>query len=448
MLRRTIPDEVILTGQPDAVASLLQAAGTQVSGMSEHKAYNVSHQGRNLRLGLVRLAKETRPGSVGELMVALSRSARDNHINVAMEPNCAIGNPFRSELNPWEWDVNPWEWDVNPWEWDVNPSIPAVVPAGATPAEGEALFWSQPAFQAIGLTDAAGVRAASLAAHQGAGVVVGIFDALPKIAINQPWLTLHPSATPLQSPADGPVRDLSDHGLMCASLVHGVAPAAEVHLYEVCTSDGSGTLYPLLEGLSAFIAMAAGRPAIISLSLGSMCCGIPSPALSAVLRQATDLGMVVCAAAGNRGKASTKVSTVPSAQIPAALPNVIAVSASNLSLQRATYSQRGDLAAPGGEDLGAHGPDDAEDIIGMGNSLTGYVRMDAGTSFSTPLVAGTAALLVEKVLATGGALSATTYSQVLASLTAGCQAPAAGAGETLPGCGLGGGILNLRGLLA
>ncbi|HLN61133.1 MAG TPA: S8 family serine peptidase, partial [Symbiobacteriaceae bacterium] len=102
-----------------------------------------------------------------------------------------------------------------------------------------------------------------------------------------------------------------------------------------------------------------------------------------------------------------------------------------------------------GEDLGPLGPGDADDIIGMGVSVgtTGYVAMDAGTSFSTPLVAGTAALLVEEILAKGGALSATTYTQVLAALRAGAT-PVPATGDTLENAGLGAGILNLRGLLA
>jgi subtilisin family serine protease len=73
--------------------------------------------------------------------------------------------------------------------------------------------------------------------------------------------------------------------------------------------------------------------------------------------------------------------------------------------------------------------------------------MDAGTSFSTPLVAGTAALLVEDILAKGGSLSATTYTQVMAALKAGATVVPV-TGETMETAGLGAGILNLRGLLA
>jgi hypothetical protein len=447
MLRRKMPDTVILTGRPDAVSNLLaRAAAARVPGLGEDRSLQVAHRGKSLKLALARVGQ---PGPAADLVADLARVARAERLNVAMEPNCVTGNPYSQQLNPWDWELDPWDWELDPWDWELDPAVPLVVPAGATPAEGETLFWQQLAFRQVGLTDAAGHRTAALAAHLGAGVLVGLFDALPKVALaEQPWLTVHPAAAPVQSPQDEGGRDISDHGLLCASLVHAMAPAAQVHLYEVCAADGFGTLFPLLEALTAFVAMAEGRPAIINLSLGTLCGAGPSPAMQAVLQKATDLGMVVCAAAGNKAKASTKVSTVPAAQAPASLPNVIAVSAASGVGCRATYSQRGDIGAPGGEDLGSPGPDDAEDIIGLGQSPSGYVRMDAGTSFATPLVAGAAALVLEDRLARGGALGTDTYAQVLAALKAGCQAPAGPGSETLANTGLGAGILSLQGLLA
>lgn len=447
MLRKRIADEVILTGAPEAVQQLVDLAKTRISGTQKLKAVALSHKARGLQLGLIKGI------STPETMGALAALARQYQLKVSVEPNCTTGNPYSQEINPWEWEVNPWEWEVNPWEWEVNPNnTRRVLPAGTTPAEGEALFWKQPALRQIGLTTTDGQRLPALSAYQGEGVLVGVFDTLPYNPVNRPWLTLHPSAEPLTSPVEAVERDLSDHGLISASLIHAVAPKAQVHLYEVCSKEGYGNMYPLLEALAAFIGMAAGRPAVINLSLGSMCAGPSSPALRALLQQATDLGIVVCAAAGNRGKSSKKVSTVPPAQAPAAFDGVIAVSACNLSDQRATYSQRGDIAAYGGEDLGLVGPGDDQDIIGMGVStpaglVSGYVIMDAGTSFSSPLVSGAAALVLGDRLSRGVALSAATCTEVLATLSSAARRPAA-ASESLSSTGLGAGILYLTSLWA
>jgi subtilisin family serine protease len=446
MLRRHVADEMILTGTAEAVQRLLNVAKGHGHPLKRRRSLEVAHGNRSLQAGLIQ------GGATPELVNHLIRILRTEKLKVSVETNCTLGNPFVQELNPWEWEVNPWEWEVNPWEWEVNPSnTPRVIPAGTTAAEGKALFWKQPAFQQVGLVNALGQRIPALQAHQGEGVVVGVFDALPTGPVSEPWLTLHPAAEPIPSPVEAS-RDLSDHGLMSASLIHAVAPKAQVHLYEVCSKEGYGTMFPLLEALTAFIATNAGKPAVISLSLGSMCAHT-SPALRALLQKATDLGMVVVAAAGNRGKAAQKVSTVPQSQLPAGFERVISVAACNLADERATFSQRGDIAAYGGEDLGAPGAGDAEDVIGMGASdpvgkFTGYVAMDGGTSFSTPLVAGAAALVLGDLLQAATALTATTWSEVLAVLKAGARRPDTSAGETLTCTGLGAGILYLPAIWA
>jgi|GEM_PF-5319851 len=448
MARVRSADELILTGRADTVERLVARAASEVPGLGEKRSLQSNNGQRSLKLGLI----STGTGASRDLMGQLAKWARAGHGAVKAEPNCATGHPFRMEKgargwgldpwqwdeDPWQWDEDPWQWDEDPWQWDEDPALPAVKAVGTTPAEGEVLFRRQGAFQKIGLTDAAGQRTAALAAHLGEGVLVGIFDALPSQAVSYDWLTLHPAKVAKEDPWSD--DDLSDHGLICASLIHAVAPGARVHLYEACGKDGHGRLFPLVEAISEFIDLAAGKPAVISLSLGSLCTG-GSAALRSVLQRATDQGMVVCAAAGNASHGTPKVSALLAAQVPAAFPNVIAVSASNMSDQRATYSQRGDLAAPGGEALGRPGPDDAEDIIGMGLSVgtSGYVAMDAGTSFSTPLVAGAAALLLE-----GQAVrDAKTYTRVLAALKAAARDGAPSDGETLTSSGLGAGILYL-----
>ncbi|MDF2629221.1 MAG: hypothetical protein K0R39_3052 [Symbiobacteriaceae bacterium] len=439
-------DELIITGSPEAVRRLQECGKSAGETLHEQRRLTIGHKARNLDVALVKTN-----GSARSLADRLADLARADRLAVKAEANCPTGHPNGRDrgargwnLNPWAWGEDPWAWGEDPWAWGEDPwawgedALPLVMPAGATPAEGEALFWQQGAFQKIGLTDGAGQRLPALANHQGEGVLVGIFDAMPAQAVSYPWLTLHPANVPGEGPWDD--RDISDHGIFCASLVHAVAPKAQVHLYEACGKDGHGRLFPLLEAIEAFVALAAGKPAVLSLSLGSLCVD-GSAALRALLQKATDMGMVVCAAAGNAAHSTPKVSALLHAQVPAAFPNVIAVSACNLSDQRAKYSQRGDIAAPGGEDLDRPGPDDTEDMYGLGVSVgtSGYVRMDGGTSFSTPLVAGAAALLLEGMTVRGEQ----TYSQVLSALQAAAR-PAAGAGvETLQCCGLGAGVLYL-----
>jgi len=439
-------DELILTGSPEAVERLLARGKAQGETLGKERSLAVGHKARTLNMALVKSNGYAR--HVTDRLAAIARAEK---IVVKAELNCPTGHPFRRDrsargwnLDPWTWGEDPWTWGEDPWTWGEDPwtwgedALPAVVPAGATAAEGEALFWRQGAFQKIGLTDAAGQRMAALASRQGEGVLVGIFDAMPAQAVSYPWLTLHGANVPGEGPWDD--RDLSDHGLFCASLVHAVAPKAQVHLYEACGKDGHGRLFPLLEAIESFMTLAAGKPAVLSLSLGSLCFD-GSTSLQALLQKATDQGMVVCAAAGNAAYGTPKVSALLPAQVPAAFPNVIAVSASNLSDQRARYAQRGDIAAPGGDALGQPGPDDADDMYGMGVSVgtSGYVRMDAGTSFSTPLVAGAAALLLEGMAPRGEG----TYAQVLETLKSAARPVAGTGGETLQSAGLGAGVLYL-----
>ena len=445
MVRRRMKLDLILTGTTEAIGFLLGKA----SGVTKNRGLQVGHKGKALEFGLVRSTNSQAGDLTDDLSEQLADMARRNQVKVSLESNCGTSLPFRNSVNPWDWDINPWDWDINPWDWDISQTIPRLIPVGATALEGELLFRQQKAFQISGLTDATGERNQALSGHRGAGVVVGVFDTLPDHGVSKPWLTLHPYDGSLEAPQHMPERDLSDHGLMIASLINAIAPDAQVHLYEVCGKDGYGSLYPLLEQLAAFIGYAAGRPAVINLSLGSLCCGgNPSPALTALLQKATDLGMVVIAAAGNQAKSCVKPCNLPPAQMPAGMANVVAVAASNAADHRSTFSQRGDIAAYGGEDVGPVGPGDAEDIIGMGDSVSGYVAMDGGTSFSAPLVAGGAVLALADQLARGAVLGINTYKIVKAAIEAGARQPAgSGTGENLQNDGLGAGILYLPGIL-
>lgn len=434
--------QFILSGTPAAIDRLVQRA--------REEKEQVAAQGVAMSIGQLAIRRVNLGSGRSDQLASARRLmawANAEKLNVTVEPNVIIGNPFDYESDPFDYESDPFDYESDPFDYESD-SRTYAIPVGTDPATGAEAFWLQKPLVQIGLTNSEGQRLAELEAHQGEGVLVGVFDTLPVGNVTEPWLTLHPMAEPLTAETG---RDLSDHGLLIASLIHAIAPKAQVHLYEVMASDGYGDLAALLSGISAFIAMAAGRPAVLNLSLGSLT-NDPSPALYDMLKSATDQGMVVCAAAGNRGQSARKESGVPQAQIPAAYPNVIAVSACTLAGTRATYSHRGDLAAPGGEDLGNRGPGDAEDMIGRGASdpagtVSGYVAMDAGTSFSTPLAAGAAALVAAQLVAEGAALGPTMHTQVFAKLQAGAARTANGEMQTLSTTGLGAGVLSVPGAL-
>lgn len=391
--------------------------------------------------------------TLNELLLAIARAAGLNDIRT--EPNYTVvaapkGNPYAWEGNPYAWEGNPYAWEGNPYAWEGNPSdqpdsLAAVAQIGTNPVDAAALFAGQDAFARIGVAEA-GQRSPSLASVQGDGVLVGLFDSCPTAdQLNSlpggapTWLHTH--TVEGTSIPGGPYVD---HGLFNASLVNFVAPNTEIHLYQVLNGEMYGETTWLIKALADFLNMAENRPTITSLSLGSMYDGsMTMPAVEAILSELVRRGGAVCAAAGNRARPALKAAAVPQAQMPAALPFVIAVAASNQQGVRASYSQAGDIAAPGGETTGA-GPNGVDDFIGLGTaSPTGYIQMDCGTSFATPLVAGAAALVLAD-LAQQGAASEGRWRQVLGRL-ADSAVPPVGAEGTLNTSGLGAGIIQLTG---
>ena len=156
----------------------------------------------------------------------------------------------------------------------------------------------------------------------------------------------------------------------------------------------------------------ARRANIINLSLVGAPGENTSSAEMAAIAQASAAGVIIVGAAGNDG------SSLPA--YPAAAPEVISVSAVDIQLQRADYSNYGssiDLAAPGGF-LGSdfNGDGFADGILSIGGSDLGgtitYEYLFAnGTSMAAPQVAAVAAL----VLAANPSLSAADVREILES---------------------------------
>lgn len=355
---------------------------------------------------------------------------------VHKDPNWLTGHPFEPEGSPFEPEGSPFEPEGS---------------AGGAPAPEAPPEWflRQWAFQVIELAPAEGL-------YPGGGVRVGIFDSSPygdvhpgaqalKIIhqpeVPPPWelKVIHPKAWAQLPPSSRAHFDVRNHGYYIAGLVHAVARQSEINLIRVLGNDNRGDLYTLLRSIFDFLKGAAvDQPpetgAVLSLSLGIRVppeeakFGLPISvlALQYLLNAAGCLDVVAVAAAGNN---SAKTRLPEPSNLPAAWVSTIGVAASNKYNRRACFSNLGDLAAPGGDgrahlpagekagDISHGGPapddgcqprnKDCQDgecetaVIGPAirqpyrdETNTCYVYW-SGSSFSTPLVSGLAARVLQ-----------------------------------------------------
>ena len=165
------------------------------------------------------------------------------------------------------------------------------------------------------------------------------------------------------------------HGTMVAGIIHLVAPTAQIMPLKAFKVDGTSNLFDIMRAI--YFAVDHGAKVInMSFSMANS-----SPELTRVINYATGHGLICVSSAGNTGK-ETLV-------FPAGYRNVMGVaSTSNLDV-RSTFSNFGHsltfMTAPG------------EGII---TTYPGkHYAAGWGTSFSTPFVAGTVALLVQTQLA-------------------------------------------------
>lgn len=195
-------------------------------------------------------------------------------------------------------------------------------------------------------------------------------------------------------------RDNNGHGTHCAGIAagsgeasdgtyRGVAPGATLLGAKVLRGSGTGRMSDVMAGVEWAVDEGAD---VISLSLGS-----PGPcdgtdALSVTCDAAVDLGVVICAAAGNDG---------PSGRVgsPGCARNVITIGASDDDDRVASFSSRGptgdgrikpDVVFPGVNIVAARA-----DGTGMGRPRDDTYTEASGTSMATPHAAGAAALLLE-----------------------------------------------------
>ena len=198
---------------------------------------------------------------------------------------------------------------------------------------------------------------------------------------------LDQETTPILDQETTPILDSKKypafgHGTMVAGLVHLVAPRAKLMPVRVFGANGSATISQVVAGIYWAVDHGAN---VINMSFSAT---EDSQLLAAAIDYAVNKGVILVAAAGNDGKAT---------QVwPASYPRVIGVASTNNYYTRSLFSNYGSplvsLAAPG----------EANVTVYPGNR---YAQV-WGTSFSTPLVTGGAALLVNSSGKTNGSQAA------------------------------------------
>ena len=185
---------------------------------------------------------------------------------------------------------------------------------------------------------------------------------------------------------DDPAHAAYGHGTMVAGAIRLVSPTAKIMPLKAFGADGQGRTSDVLRAI--YFATKKGAK-VINMSFSR---ATSSPELKLALDYASVRGVILVSSAGNDGK-STLV-------YPAAYDNVIGVASTTNDDTRSLFSNYGSrlvsIAAPG------------EAIITSypGSSFAAAT----GTSFSTPIVSGAAALLV-------GLRGSATQSQVLSALS-------------------------------
>ncbi len=171
---------------------------------------------------------------------------------------------------------------------------------------------------------------------------------------------------------DGGNYSAFGHGTMTAGIVHLVAPQAKIMPLKAFSASGAGYESDILRAI--YYAVANGAQVMnMSWDFSS-----PSNELASAIKYAQSKGVVAVASAGNDGQYEYVY--------PGALPGVINVASTSDQDIQSTFTNYGAppvfMAAPGEGIMTAYP---------WGTYAAGW-----GTSFSTPFVAGTAALMMGK----------------------------------------------------
>ncbi len=176
--------------------------------------------------------------------------------------------------------------------------------------------------------------------------------------------------------------------------VSGAAPHVKVYVQRVCGPSGCPTsaIINAINEAAAYTDASGKRLVAVNMSLGGTS---ESTGEKQAIQNATNLGVLIIASAGNSG--SGKVAC------PACDPNAVSVMATNWKDEKSSYSQYGkglDIAAPGGECYSNTTPEGCIYSAYLGG---GYEWLQ-GTSMAAPQVTGTAAVVSSVTGLRGSAL--------------------------------------------
>ncbi len=202
-----------------------------------------------------------------------------------------------------------------------------------------------------------------------------ILDAQNTLVLNSAVAILNQSTTSILDQSTTSILDSSlaefGHGTMTAGIVHLVAPTAKIMPLKAFRADGSSNLSDIIRAIYYGADHGAN---VISMSFSM---GQSSPGLQAAIQYALGKNVAIIASSGNDG---LKILVYP-----ASYGGVLGIGSSTSADLRSAFSNFGSgvvtFAAPG------------EGVITTfpgGNYAAGW-----GTSFSTPMVAGAAALVLQ-----------------------------------------------------
>jgi thermitase len=163
-------------------------------------------------------------------------------------------------------------------------------------------------------------------------------------------------------------RDVQGHGTFIAGIIHQIAPQATILPVRVLDANGLGTVASVMNGLQYAINQGAK---VVNLSFSST---MDASSLHKLIQTAKSKGVMVFAAAGNDNSGAK--------YFPANYGESLAVSATDNRDYRANFANW-----QGYMDISSPGVDIYSTWLGGGYAWA------SGTSFSTPIVAGAAALI-------------------------------------------------------